>query len=267
MEKRRFVLSIIFAIWAMTLAFTFYYLYGIYSEISSPASIDSRLDSRYVELYTVSPLAPDKLALGEDILVSKGDVIPVAIKHEDYSIHVFEINKDEDKVDLIINNFLFFSLKNAESKKFDLNNDNYYDLLISLNFIGANKTGLTLKSINEKRNVEDRIDGVINSIKQNSSLQSKLIALIFLIILVIITFYFLINYLIPVIRFRKRTAREKPSDTLDYLIDEFNNYRKNGEKIKASRIASRAKNLYNHMPGDEKKVFRSKIKSMENYIN
>ena len=267
MEKRRVILTIVFVVWLLALIFTFYYLYTIYRDISAPQSIPAKLDSQYVELYTLTPITPDNLLLGQDVNVTKNDIIPVSVKNEDYSIKVFEVNNSNKKVDLIVNNFLYFSLSNGETKKLDFNGDNYYDILITLKDVNDNHATLFVKSINEKKAVEDNLNEALLTIQKNSAIQSKLVISIALIFIILLVIYFVKVYLAPAIKTKRRTEREKPGNVMDYLIDEFNDLKSSGKTGEARKILNKAKNLYSHMSENDKKIFKSKIKSMEKYIN
>ena len=267
MENKKVVLSVVLVVWVLALIFTFYYLYNVYSDITMPQSAGAKLSSQYVELYTMSPIASDKLIIGGDIEVLQGDVIPVNVKGDDYSIKIFEINNTGNKVDMTVNNFLFFSLKNSESKKLDLNGDNSYDLLITLKGINEEKANVFIKSIDEKKAVGDRLDEALATIKQNSAIQSRLIILISLLFIIILVLYFIKTYLIPTINLKKRTAREKPTSAMNYLLDEFNDAKKSNDNKKAKRIANKAQSLYKHLPESDKKNYKSNIKSMERYLN
>jgi hypothetical protein len=262
MEKRKVVISIVLAVWILALIFTFYYLYNIYSDITAPNSIPAKLNSQYVEIYTLSPFSPNKLILGGNVEVTKGDIIPLSVKNEDYSLKVFEINSSDNKVDLIVNNFLYFSLKNSETKKLDLNGDNYYDIMLTLKDISNSKATLFIKSINEKKAVEDKLNEALFTIKQSSDIQSKLVILISLIFIIILVLYFIKSYLAPAISLKRRTAREKPTSVLDYLLDEFDNSKRAGNNKDARKIINKAKNLYRHMPDEDKRRFTSRMKKI-----
>jgi len=267
MEKRKVVLSVVLVVWILALLLTFYYLYSVYNDVTSPTTIPAKLNSKYVELYTIPLLGFDQLSVGSYIPVSIGDIIPVSVKNEDYSIKVYDINESDNRVDLTVNNFLFFSLKKSETKKMDFNGDNYYDILITLDDIGNQNATLFIKSINEKRDTADQIGEALSVIQKNSDIQSKVIFLFCLIFIVIIIIYFIKAYLAPAMKLKKRTEREKPESVMDYLYEEFNKLKKSGNYKDATKIVNKAKSLYKHMSGEDKKNFSSKMKSMERYIN
>jgi len=265
MEKKRMVISLVLIVWFLALIFTFYYLYNVYNDVTTPITIPSKIGNPEVELYAISPLSLDQLNVGTDVPVSKGDIIPVSVKGEDYSIKVFQINNSG--ADLSVNSFLYFSLKNNETKKLDFNGDNYYDLLITLKNVENEKATFFIKSINEKKDAADQLDEALTTIRQNSAIQTKLIVLIALVFIIILVIYFIKVYLAPAISLKKRTDREKPSSVMDYLFEEFNISRKAGNIKDARKILTKAKSLYKHMSEDDRKSFSSKMKFMEKYIN
>jgi hypothetical protein len=267
MEKKKMVVSIVLIVWFLALVFTFYYLYTVYNSITTPTSIPAKLNSQSIELYSLSPFGSDELNTGGEVSITKGDIIPLTVKNVDYSIKFYDINYTSNSIELIINDFLSFSIKPLENKKLDLDGDNYYDLLIILKDINNGKANLYIKSIYEKKDVGDRLDEALLTIKQNSAIQSKVIILVGLFFIIILVLYYIKAYLAPAINLKRRTAREKPSSVMNYIIGEFNNSKRAGNDKDARKIANRAISLYKHMNDDEKREFRSNIKTMERYIN
>jgi len=267
MEKKKVIISVVLIVWVLALLFTFYYIYNTYIEITSPNTAESKLNSQFVELYTISPLSADKLMAGGDVDIVKGDIIPVTIKKDDYSIKVYEVNGTSKTVDLFVNNFLYFTLKNQETKKLDLNGDNYYDLLLTLKSVGDDKATLFLRTINEKRAISDSLDEALSTIKQNSAMQSRLMILIFLIFIIILVLYLIKFYLAPAIGYKRKMAREKPANVMDYLLTEFDKEKKINNEKNARKIATKINSLYEHMTNSDKENYSNKIKNVKKYLN
>ena len=169
MERgRKIALTIALTIWIILLVLTFYYLYVVYSSISSPVPA--------LEVYTHTQVDADGQAFDMD----KGDIVSTKINNKDYSIKIYEAkNRDAE---FVINDFLYFDVKEDEDKKLDLDGDNTYDLQIHIYEIKNGVTTLYLREISERQSLGGDFTGAIDRFEKNARLQSSFMVLITLIL-------------------------------------------------------------------------------------
>jgi len=268
MEKKRQIAFIfIFLIWVIALLYSFYYIHSIYKSITNPAPIpQDMLDEKSVELYSVISISNSDLSSGQYKTLKEGDVVHTEIKGDDYSFKIYNIDTDNQDLEGVVNNFLYFKIRASQGKKFDINGDSYYDILVSVKDISENQADIYFESITEKISVRGYMGELMNKIERNYDLQSKLLIFLFLLAFVIFLFLVMKFHIYPRLKIKKFTAQETPSGAFSALYSEFNIAKKAGNKSKAKRIYKRAKHLHDYMSNKEKKSYSSKVSRMEKYI-
>lgn len=82
----------------------------------------------------------------------------------------------------------------GDEKKFDLSEDDYYDLLIKLNSIENNKANLTIKSIYEKIEKKEKIVEEEEEIEEEKEIEKKAELLMLLVVLIIVIILIIVKY-------------------------------------------------------------------------
>ena len=77
----------------------------------------------------------------------------------------------------------------------------------------------------------------------------------------------IINYLLPYLKLRRITSRQRPRDALEYLFIEFEKAKRNNERADAKKLSEHIKHMYDYLVKEEQYVFKGRIKDMEKYIN
>lgn len=255
------VLILLFGIW-------FYLLFNPFDLITySSNKTQDQLNGKYTELYSVYKPNQQQLENGDMFKISQGDVVNINVKGVDYSFKLLEMNLSDNSVEFAINNYLFFKLRDSIQKKLDLDSDEYYDLAINLDSFTQKEATVSFKVINEKKNVADNIDssfqGVLNSLDANYRVQRTLLILLLTIIIIFLIFYISRNYITPTLKYKKMMDRQKPTDALDYLFDEYDLAKKSNKEHKAKKILARIKHMYKHLSDDLKPRYRSRIKTLK----
>jgi len=99
----------------------------------------------------------EQLLQGYTQILSKNDKIKFSIADENHSLIVNSINETLNYTNLTLNSTpLSFLIYVNETKKFELTNDSFYDLLVKLNNLVENKANLTIKQIYEEISAEGK---------------------------------------------------------------------------------------------------------------
>jgi len=93
-----------------------------------------------------------------EIPVSQRNLVQISVGNGVTEDHYIELKEISDKTAIIEirSNPINVTFKIGDEKKFDLNNDMFYDLYVKLNSIKNKKTNLTIKNIHEELSVEDK---------------------------------------------------------------------------------------------------------------
>ncbi len=78
-----------------------------------------------------------------------GDRIKFKANNEDHYVEILSLTSNTVKIN-VSSDPQQATLSIGDSRKFELNGDNFYDLLVTLNSINSNKADITTKSINEE---------------------------------------------------------------------------------------------------------------------
>jgi hypothetical protein len=94
-----------------------------------------------------------QLTEGYNQNLGQSDKINFIIDDKNHSLIANSVNKNLSYANLSLNSSLVnFIIHINEEKKFDVNEDKYYDLLVRLNNVFGNRANITIKSIREKVN-------------------------------------------------------------------------------------------------------------------
>tara|TARA_Y100000031_G_scaffold156236_1_gene209890 strand:- start:526 stop:3255 length:2730 start_codon:yes stop_codon:yes gene_type:complete len=151
------------------------------------------------------------------------------VQNEDHSLTINKLSSDELTL-TITSNPITLTLKVNETRKVNLNNNEYYDLEVFLNSIKNFRANITIKSINEKipvRNIFNQDNEVNQSINESKNefveeRNSFITGLVIgdfilnkqrtlLIIVVVFVIYFLIRFKKHFIKSKKKVKRKKRS--------------------------------------------------------
>ena len=92
--------------------------------------------------------------------LAANDKIKFSIENETHEVKVANVTSDKVLIN-VSSKTIQATLLIKEEKRFDLTNDNYYDLLVKMNNITENKANLTIKSIYEEVPIEKKEEKAI----------------------------------------------------------------------------------------------------------
>jgi len=141
----------------------------------------------------------EQLKEGYTRILLKGWKVNINFNNEEYLAKVEDIFENEVKVSIVDNNY---SIKINETKKINLDGDNYYDLEITVENIVGGRAQLTFKEIHEEIPVEEQEEQ-----EEPSKIEDKGNWWLILLILVIVVIIFYIFFNHP--KIKKRRKRRK----------------------------------------------------------
>jgi hypothetical protein len=250
---RKIALISVLIIWTILLGFTFYYLSNVYNSINNPSQ-----NNIVSEANSLIEITENQLVNGIPITIEVGDVIPITIDTNDYTLKIYEINQDNIK--FITNNFLYFSVKQNINKKLDISGDNYYDILIKVEGITDNTAEISFQKITEKQNIGGNMAELLNRFEEDQKTQSRIITLTLLIAGLILLFYIIKSYFIPTIKNKRKMARKTEKEAFDDLFDKCIELIKEGNKEQAKKVYKKLNHLYKYMPEKKKKKIEKYLK-------
>jgi len=258
-RERKIALISVLIIWAILLVFTFYYLNNLYSSINNPEPKNIA-----TEAYSIIEITENQLTNGLPITIEIGDVIPITIDQNDYTLKIYEINQNE--ISLITNNFLHFTAQKDMEKKLDISGDNYYDILIKINSIADDTAEISLQKITEKQNIGGNMAELMNRFEEDQKTQSKILTLTLLIAGLILLFYITKSYFIPTVKRKRKMSRKTEKEVFNDFYEKYNELLKQKKTSQAQKIYKKLVHLYKYMPQKEKVKYKSKMDSMTKYI-
>ncbi len=150
--------------------------------------------------YKTYAVTDEQLLQGYTQILSKDDKIKFSINNKNHSLLVNSVNEALNYANLTLSSTPFnFLIYVNETKKFELTNDNFYDLLVKLNNLVDNKANLTIKQIYEKIEVkEEEKVGESREVGEEERKEEKPLDvkkyLVFWVIILIVIIIILITY-------------------------------------------------------------------------
>jgi len=96
----------------------------------------------------------NQLNNGELFSAHEGQIIKFNVDSNDYYIKVNDVFMDQKKVSFNFNGINFY-LNSNENKKLNIDTDDYYDILLTVNSISYGSSEISLKYYNEKVGISD----------------------------------------------------------------------------------------------------------------
>lgn len=258
-KGRKIALISVLIVWAVLLVFTFYYLSNVYNSINNPAPRDITSEAN-----EIIEITNEQLTNGIPISIEAGDVIPIAIGTDDYTLKAYELKQNE--ANFITNNNLHFTAKQNLDKRIDLNGDNYYDLSIKLRSTSGNNAEISFQKITEKQNIGGNMAELMNQFEEDQKTQSRILTLTLLIAGLILLFYITKSYFIPTFKNKRKMSRKTEKEAFSDLYEKCNELKKQGNTVQAKKVCKKLNHLYGYMPDKEKKKYKSQMDSIAKYI-
>ena len=229
--------------------------------------------------FSLLKITTEQFATGTDQVLNTQESVKFVSDKEEHSLVVNQIANQSVKFTLKSNPVVFI-LGVGESKKFNLDFDNYYDLYVKLNSITKSNINVTVKHINEEiipatPATPDSATGaavieqanetkkIAESIQTGIKTQNILGWMIFIVILVAIVLFYIIKVFVPKISMMKMLGRAKPADAFVSLEREFRDAILKKDYNRARIIYSKINHLYEHMNHEEKRNVEEKIRIMK----
>jgi hypothetical protein len=265
MVKRGIILSIVLVIGIAILVF----LSNHSNSPVSPLNYPSSLTNPNIDLTKVIDISEKPLDPSLELQLKKGDTIKFFSGDKSYYLNLENVDNIIKKVDVSLNN-VKYSIDVPGEKKIDLTGDENYDLLLSAKSISDDKATITLGNINEKEVssdlVDSRVDSTLRDIEKNYKSQMEIFLYFLAFLMFLLAVYMIKVYLVPYILFRKSIERQKPTDALDYLFNEFNDAKREKDNEKMRKLYSRIRHLYEHMNNVEKDRYKDKMRDAKKIL-
>jgi hypothetical protein len=263
MAKKEVYLGIILIVGIVVLVYISNHGRGGVSPINYFASIG---ENNSFESSNVILLTENQLENSQGIDLTKGEIVKFSFINNSYYFTITEINLLQKRIGFLLgDNKIYLDL--YSSKKIDLNRDGYYDILVGVDSLNSLSAKVNFKKINEKSSIGDSVDTQINNAlenaEQNYALEFNLIIIILAILLFLLALYLIKKYAIPMIRLRNASARQKPADALNYLIDEFERANLKGDKESSKKLKIRILHLYGHLSEKDRKNYRNMVRKIK----
>jgi len=249
---RKQALTVALAIWVILLIAAFYYLFNVYSELTSDIPI--------VEVYSHQKVNLD----GSTREMQIGDIVSAEVAEDSYSFKLIDATNRE--AEFVVNDYLYFGIGTGEEKKLDLNNDGVYDVAVRVSSVSDRRVSLSFSQDNTRKSLSSGVSSSLDRFNENTALQTNLLILVALIVLLVFLFIVIKVYIMPKVEEKKKQARKSELETFEDFYEKFQEYQSKGNMTKAKLIYKKISHLYRYMTESDKKKVQSKVDKMIKYL-
>lgn len=262
---------VLFGLFVFVLSFLVFYVYVFSYDYNSVSTYT--LDTESDRDVNILELSSNEISDGKKIDLNPSLEAWISMEGNYYSFALSETFPSSDKASIYVKELpLNVVFEKGQERKFDLNSDGYYDVSIYLNSVSVREAEFLFQKTDGEVSAGDSVmrwfDNFQGLVSEDVERHNYLLLIFFVLIALLLVFviYFSIPYVRSYIHLRKIKKRKSYSEVMGFLIKEFDSSKRK-DKVKAKRIYSRMKFVYDNLKPQAKFKFNKNMERVGAEVN